>query len=372
MMIGSRDILLSLVRSALWNVPVDSVPSDVKWENVFRLARQQTLLGLLASGLQNLPSDRKPDNKLLRQLQAYVVKNIQAHSLMTERLGQTLDALREEGIEPVLLKGHGLALNYLDPLSRQCGDVDFHVGKEAYPRAVEVCLKRFGSGDHEMVNLKHYHFDNQGITIELHKIAAIIPGVFRNARFQKWTCGRMDVSELRKVDIEGVQVMLPSHRFDAIYIMVHAWHHFLEGGVGLRQMCDWAMYMHKFHSCIDADVLKADLDAFGLTRVWHMFSWIAVNELGLPSHECPLYSGKCSADAQRMIDVIWTDGNFGRYSERDSKSPDGYVGGKLHSMKVTIRRFFRIMPVYPSQVIPALILYFMTGIYQFVRGLIKI
>ena len=69
-MIGSRDILLSLVRSALWNVPVGPVPSDVKWENVFRLARQQTMLGLLAAGLQNLPSDRKPDSRLLRQLQA--------------------------------------------------------------------------------------------------------------------------------------------------------------------------------------------------------------------------------------------------------------------------------------------------------------
>ena len=370
-MIESGDILLSLVRSALWNVPVESVPSDVKWENVFRLARQQTLLGLLADGLQKLPSDRMPDIMLVRKLKSYVVKNIQAHSFMTDRLGQTLQALRDGGVEPVLLKGHGLALNYPNPMIRQCGDVDFYVGKEGYSHAVQVCLGRFGKGDHELVNLKHYHFDNQGITIELHKIAAIIPSLLRNARFQKWTVDCMRSSELRKVEMDGVQVLLPSHRFDAIYIMVHAWHHFLEGGVGLRQLCDWTMYIHQFHANIDVDVLKADLKAFGLTRVWHLFSWIAVNELGLPSHECPLYSGKYAGDAEKMMDIIWGDGNFGRYSERNSKSPEGYVGGKLHSMKVTIRRFFRIMPVYPSQVLSALVLYFLAGIYQFLRGLIR-
>lgn len=371
MMIEPRDILLSLVRSALWNVPVDSVPSDVKWENVFRLARQQTLLGLLADGLQKLPADCMPYLTLVRKLKSYVVKNIQTHSFMTDRLGQTLQTLRDGGVEPVLLKGHGLALNYPNPISRQCGDVDFYVGKEAYSRSVEICLNRFGAGDHELENLKHYHFDNQGIVIELHKVASIVPGLFRNASFQKWTVGCMAPSQLRRVELDGVQVMLPSHRFDVIYIMVHAWHHFLEGGVGLRQLCDWTMYLHKFHTCIDADVLKADLKAFGLTRVWHLFAWIAVNELGLPSNECPLYSGRYSEDAKKMIEIIWGDGNFGRYSERNSKSPEGYVGGKLHSMKVTIKRFFRIMPVYPSQVLSALVLYFLAGIYQFLRGLVS-
>jgi hypothetical protein len=367
----SRDILLSLVRSALWNVPVSDVPSGIQWDKVCRLASQQTLVGLLADGIRMLPAGCGPEDKLYRQLQAYVVRNIQAHNLITERLGRTLQVLREEGMEPVLLKGHGLAQNYPDPMSRQCGDIDLYVGREEYMSAVDVCLDRFGPGEHELENLKHYHFDNQGVTVELHKIAAILPSFFRNRRFQKWSDSCLDASRLRKAIIEGVEVSLPPHRFDVIYVMVHAWDHFLNGGIGLRQICDWTVYVHKFHDVVDAAALEEDLRSFGLLKVWHLFSWIAVNRLGLPAHECPLYDGRYAGDAERMMDIIWSDGNFGRYSERSAKRPEGYMRGKLHSLHVTTARYLRIIPVYPLHILNAWSSYVLAGIYQYFKGLFR-
>lgn len=367
----SRDILLSLVRSALWDTPAGAVPSDVQWGKVCALAKQQTLVGLLAEGVNRLPSESRPEERILRQLQAYVVRNYQVHSLISDRLSKTLSVLREEGVDPVLLKGHGLAQNYPEPALRQCGDIDLYVGKSWYDRAVEVCLNRFGAGEHELENLKHYHFDNQGVTVELHKIAAILPSVVRNARFQKWAQSCLLPAESRKVVVDGTEVLLPPHRFDAVYVMVHAWHHFLDGGIGLRQICDWTMYLHRFHSFMDVQALESDLRSFGLVKVWHLFSWIAVNELGLPAEECPLYEGRYAEDAARMMDIIWGDGNFGRYSERSAKRPEGHMKGKLHSLKVTIRRYFRILPVYPSHIFSAMVLYFLAGIYQYFKELFR-
>mgnify|MGYP002520186672 CR=1 FL=1 len=71
--------------------------SGIQWDKVCRLASQQTLVGLLADGIRMLPAGCGPEEKLYRQLQAYVVRNIQAHNLITERLGRTLQVLREEG-----------------------------------------------------------------------------------------------------------------------------------------------------------------------------------------------------------------------------------------------------------------------------------
>lgn len=367
----SRDILLSLVRSALWDTSVDSVPSDVQWGKVCTLAKQQTLLGLLADGVQRLPYESRPEERILRQLQAYVVRNIQVHALISDRLSKTLAVLEKEGIEPVLLKGHGLAQNYHEPTLRQCGDIDLYVGKSSYGKAVEVCLDCFGAGEHELESLKHYHFDCQGVTVELHRVAAMLPSVMRNGRFQEWTRACLLSSEAREEVIDGTYVLLPPYRFDVVYVMVHAWHHFLDGGIGLRQMCDWAMYLHRYHQSIDVAALESDLRSFGLVKVWHLFSWIAVNELGLPADECPLYKGMHAEDAARMMDIIWGDGNFGRYSERSAKRPEGHMKGKLHSLKVTIRRYFRIMPVYPSHIFSAMVSYFIAGIRQYFNELFK-
>ena len=364
-----RDILLSLIRSALWNVPPGNVYEDVDWGHVCSLARQHTLTGLLADGIQKLPQASRPDGKLIHQLQTFMMKNIQAHMLITRRLGEILAVLRTEGVEPVLLKGHGLAANYPDPISRQCGDIDLYVGKKEYGKAVAVCMKHFKTSGKDQENLKHYNFDNQGIEVELHRIAEILPGVAADRRYQAWTEANLSSAELRCVDIEGVSVTLPPYRFDAVYVMYHAWHHFVNGGIGLRQICDWTMYIHKYHDRLDIHVLESDLNSFGLMKIWHLFSWIAVNKLGLPAEECPLYEGKYAADAEKMMDIVWGDGNYGRYSERSAKRPKGYMHGKLHSLWVTTKRYFRIFSVYPSHIFLAWMRYIFSGFYHYVKGM---
>ena len=365
----SRNTLLALVRSALWGLPAEGLPERIDWSKVCVLAKQQTLVGLLADAVQKLPEGIRPDAKTMSQLRAYVMKNLHAHILITQRLAATTELLRSEGIEPVLFKGHGLAMNYPDPMSRQCGDIDLYVGRDMYEKAVEVCVKHFGEGEHDSESIKHYHFDNQGVSVELHRIAETIPGIIANRRYQKWTVENLERSDLRHVDIEGVSVNLPPYGFDAIYVMNHAWHHFVTGGIGLRQICDWTMYIHRFHDRIDPVRLESDLRSFGLLKVWHMFAWIAVNRLGLPAEECPLYEGRYERDSEKMLSVVWTDGNFGKYSERSAKRPEGYSAGKIHSMIVTTKRYFRITPVYPSHIMKAWFFYFAEGIYHYIKGL---
>ena len=92
----ARNILLSLVRSALWQKPAENLPSSIDWEKVVRLARQQTLLGLLADSVQMLPEQQKPDGTVMRNLQVFMMRNIQSHMLITSKLAQTVDVLRNQ------------------------------------------------------------------------------------------------------------------------------------------------------------------------------------------------------------------------------------------------------------------------------------
>ena len=358
--------LLALLRSSLWGIPADV--EGIDWPKVLLLARQQTVLNLISDAVSHLPDELRPGEDTLKKLQQYLMRNCQAHALLNRKVAETVSLMRSNDISPVLFKGQGLALNYPDPLLRQCGDIDLYVGKENYRKACEVAVKAYGAGEDNSESIKHMHLDNGGVSVEIHRIAESVPGLVRDRRFQEWTEHHLGHSQRRKVLIGGISVDLPPVNFDAIYIMNHTWHHFVNGGIGIRQVCDWTLYLHRFHSSIDVHELETDLDRLGLRKVWQLFSHIAVNHLGLPENECPLYDGKHARKAERVLDIIMDEGNFGRYSSHKSKPrPKGYSEGKFHSFKVNTLRVLRVMGVHPSYILMSWCHYVILGVYHFVK-----
>ena len=361
----TRVIFLALLRSALWGTAAE-VPSDIDWNEVMKLAKQQTVIGLMADAIMRLPEEKRPDSDIMRKLQTYVAMNIQARMLLTSKLSQSLKVLREAGLRPVLFKGHGLAMNYPEPLSRQCGDIDLYIGKRNFDKAIEVCTGYFGAGEHDTKSVKHYHLNTQGASVELHRIAEVMPGLIANRRYQKWTVENLEEGQLRNVEIDGVNVDLPPYDFDPIYVLYHAWHHFMNGGIGLRQVCDWTMYIHKWHDKIDVAKLEANLRSFGLTKVWRLFAGIAVRHLGLPAEECPLYSGKYLSKADKVLDIIMNEGNFGQHSQwKKVPRPKEYTKGKLHAFKMTTGRYMTILSICPFDIMRAWFTYLFVGIYMY-------
>lgn len=361
MMKDSRDILLALVRNALWGTPCE-LKERPDWSELIGLARQQTVSGLIAEAIPGLPENIQPDMKERMQLHSVVTRIYQSHSMLNRKLAQVKDLFEGNGIRSVLFKGQGLALNYPNPLSRQCGDIDIYVGEKNFLKAMDI-LEPGGVHDvSEYSHSKHFHIDTDGVHVELHRIAEILPGVLKDRRFQKWTVSKLLESDLRNVEIGDTAVSLPPVDFDALYIMNHAWHHFINGGIGLRQICDWSLYLHRFHKDIDQDQLEQNLKRFGLTRAWQVMGSIAVQKLGLPASECPLYDGKGDACVEKVMDMIFNEGNFGHYSSAGkTPRPEGHLAGKFHSFRKQTRRTLTLLSVSPAEVMRSWISYFING-----------
>lgn len=366
-----RNIFFGLIRSSLWNEPCPDVPSGYDWRPVLSMAKEQTLLGLVADALRKYPKDNGLDKSDLQILQGLLMKNIQAHAMLDRKLAETVKILNSAEIPSVLFKGQGLAINYPDPFLRQCGDIDLYVGDDNYDRACELLVSAFGKDEINSESVKHYHMMTDGVTVELHRIAETMPGYFTNKRFQKWTIENLHGSFLREVTINDTVINLPPFSFDPIYILNHAWHHFMNGGIGLRQICDWAVYLHCYNGKIDVQKLQQDLDSFRLKDVWQAFAAIAVRYLGLPAEECPLYNGKHDKKVERILEFIMSEGNFGQYdSRRKSPRPKGYAAGKLHSFRNISSRFVRMFLLFPMKTLQYWMAYFINGIYGFLKGLL--
>ena len=369
-MTKNREIFLSLVRSSLWGTVCADIPSDPDWDEIMTLAVRQTLAVLISDAVQSLPADRKPSSDIISHLFGLSVSNIRTHALINRKLAETVGVMKQNGIRTVLFKGQGLAQNYLNPLLRQCGDIDLYVGDAQYKRSYEVAVEAFGSHADDSESIKHYHLNNGGVTVELHRIAESLPGRAVNRRFQEWSLKHLHGDRLRKVTIDGAEVLLPPFDFDPVYVMNHAWHHFMNGGIGLRQVCDWTLYLHHYHQHINPAELEQTLRSFRILKAWHLFAGIAVRHLGLPSEECPLYCDKYSKLSDKVLEMILDEGNFGRNSDwRKSRRPEGYSTGKLHSLKWRTKRFLDGLKIDAAASTRYYIAFLQAGISAYIKGL---
>lgn len=348
--------LLSFLRTALWGVPASCDTPD--WRTLLRLAEKQTVTGLIYDVALTLPPSQQPDGELLRTLHLHTVRIAQSHQLLNTTLAEIVSRLRTEGIRTVLLKGQGVARNYPNPLRRGCGDIDLYVGEPEYTRACRL-LNEWGMLDGEKTaeSIQHLHFTYNGVCIEIHRIAGIMFSRCRNRLFRRWSDELLQEDSYNTMQIDGTlaasggtQVLLPPVRFDAFYLFYHTYKHFLTGGVGLRQFCDWTMYLHDFADEIDRTALKEDLHRFRLLHPWQVMGHIAVRHLGLPQEEFPFFSAdagvKKTADA--MLELILQSGNFGFHNPNRTRRPDGYLAGKLHSFRLMHRRLWQVFPLCPA------------------------
>ena len=98
---------------------------------------------------------------------------------------------------------------------------------------------------------------------------------------------------------------------NAVYIFIHLFFHFIKEGLGIRQLCDWAVMMHQYAGEIDKERLIEVLQNVGLQKAFLAFGTILVDILGMKEFPLPL-SEKDRKPQGRIMRDIMHGGNFGR------------------------------------------------------------
>ena len=361
-MTESQKFLLTLVRMALWGHQEALPEEKPDWEAALTQAKRQTLVGLVAEAIPMLPVHLQPDPGMKTKFLSYAIQIVQSHSVINQKLADVKKRLDEHKVHSVLLKGQGVASYYPNPQTRQCGDIDIYVGDDNFAKAIEILNPGSGVDISKYRNEKHYDFYEGGVDIEIHRIAELLPSLKGDRLFQQWTINHLCGPDIKKIKIDPVLINTPSPQFNAIYIMNHAWHHFMIGGIGLRQLCDWVMFLHKHHKNIDLVTLERDLENFDLTRAWQIFASVAVKHFALPAEECPLYSSKFDDKSFQVMNVILNEGNFGNHSgKRKAKRPKSYFASKFYSFRNNTMRFVNLWNISQRDVLNTWIFYFIRG-----------
>ena len=345
----NQKVFLALLQGGLWsdgNLEI-RIDEAADWQEVYRLATEQSVLGLVLSGLEH--SDVKPPKELLLQWIGEVQQIEQRNKAMNGFIAHLIDKLRKEDVYSLLVKGQGVAQCYEKPLWRCAGDIDLLLSNDNYLKAKSALKPIASEVANEDVVTKHQALVIKGFDVELHGkmpfiiskrvddgIDDVLDDLFCRGNVRSWDCN-------------GTQVFLPSPDNDVILVFTHFLHHFFIEGVGLRQICDWCRLLYTYKDTLNYGLLELRIRKMGLMSEWKAFYNLASRYLGMPDLDSRLMiqDSRFDKKADRIMGVVLESGNFGHNKDLSYRSRYSGMTYKIVAAWRRLKDFASLVPVFP-------------------------
>ena len=260
-----NELFFELIRVAIGTQErLSRTPSAKEWKRLFKMAERQRLLGICFYGVKKIASPLpSPEGKgesfydgenrvgIPEELYDYWLGTAaliqQQNQRMNKYTEETVKLFRENGFPCCVMKGQSVARLYNEGrktkderqderqdesnslgMFRQSGDIDLWVagGRE---KLCEFSMHQLGKV--EGLTYRHIHFSYfKDVEVEAHFIPGNLLNPFHNSMLQKFFKQykpTMDYS----IDAPA--------EFNVIYILQHCFKHFLERGIGMRQVMDY-------------------------------------------------------------------------------------------------------------------------------------
>ncbi len=279
-----RDLL-----ALLSNVLFGASSSAVLTPEILEEARTQTVSTLISSKEYEILASN--------------IRVVYAHARLTELL---------RDLPFTTFKGYASASHYPQPTNRQMGDVDIFTD-EAHNTIVTKRLINDGYKPANKSHGRHIVFHKNGITLELHNEIKGIPNGqdgIRTKAVDAESIIRLLMDNLIetavRVDSQHGTIVVPDDLHHGVIMLLHIAAHMLnDGGVGLRHLCDWAVYVND----VDLPQYQEIYKSVGLWTFACQLTAVSTLYLGLPKRP---WAGEWPESLMNeLINEILTAGNFG-------------------------------------------------------------
>lgn len=275
------------------------IPKSINIEELLRESKNQAVTAIICNNKKLF--DSSDPTLILRHLASnsqIFANHTLVHNIMTEA-----------GIPYTVLKGAASAYYYPEPILRAMGDVDFFVKKQDLERATEV-LKQHGFTPWEENHICHIVFMKDKIHLEMHFEPAGMPNGDAGVLARGYIEDIIETSSL--VKNEPCTFVNPDKFHHGFIMLLHMQHHLLSEGIGLRHLCDWAVFVNSFKDDEFEELFRERLGKVGLWKFAKMISLTAHVSVGLPYQN---FMGRDKDFAEALLVDIITGGNFGAKDE---------------------------------------------------------
>ncbi len=292
---------LQLVRLGIGTANRVSLPENINWGEIEVLAEKQGLSGVVLDGIEGLPASIRPPKASLLKWIGEVLRSESINAVQYKAATEIASLFHRNCIRTYVLKGIVIAECYPKPEHRFSVDMD--------------CYVRPNRGDFDAWSYSNDLIKSQGFEVDLDyykNSTYILPGLtVENHQYmipfrgnEKLTNMELMLRSYMKEDkgedmIDGTYLYRPPMMVSSLFLIEHAYSHFLGEGLTWRHVLDWMMFSKKHYQQIDCYVLDALMDEFGFRKFYDSFNRLGKFLLGELDE-----SGLTKIDI-RMLNDVW-------------------------------------------------------------------
>jgi hypothetical protein len=241
--------LLKLLSHELFGALLPSlVPAD-NLHGVLELAQKHTVTTLLYRSVKQLSNvSAQVLDSLRTQSVAAVLRNEKLMLVQNE----IVDLLSGHHIDFAVLKGSSLAVHYPCCEMRVLGDIDILVNVNALGVACAT-LEKAGY-NHSSGHAFHESYEGKGAHIEIHQSVSEFPHTVAGLFTVQVMKNALDTTEVEKM--LGYEFPVLCVEYQLIALLAHMERHLTASGIGLRQLCDWAVTVNHYRERITREVVS--------------------------------------------------------------------------------------------------------------------
>ena len=324
---------------------VEEIPESAKdadWNELYRLAQKQALVGILFDGIQRLPSsDMGISRDLLLQWMAQCQMLEKANMRLNDAAILVSEWFGKKGFRTCILKGQGNALLYPNDLHRTPGDIDIWVegGDKRVISFVRTILQN-GKACYHHIDFPSYN----GVEVEVHYRPSFLLCFWHNRRLQKYYERVKEEQFSHRVKLgEQGEIAIPTDEFNLIFQLTHIYAHLMNEGIGLRQLLDYYYVVSKFNvDGLMLTSLQKELKHLGLWKFAGAVMYIMKEVFGMA--ESKLIVPPNEKYGKFVLNEVLEAGNFGTYDKRNC-----FGRSKLGHNIQRIYRDIRLLRYFPAE-----------------------
>lgn len=223
------------------------IPAEnVDWPTVFALAGQQKLLPIVFEAVRKTPAAEE-NAALFAVTKQQVIGQMLNQTVRSAEFADLYRKLRTVGLHPIVVKGQLCSRMYPLKDHRISADDDLYIPDAEFMACREQLLAnglRTGTPADEFATADEvsYTKSDSPLYIELHR------HLFDSSEDAHDELNHFFAS-LKPVETDSFLAMPPHEHL--LYLILHAYKHFVRSGIGLRQFCDIGLWARAYHAEID-------------------------------------------------------------------------------------------------------------------------
>lgn len=235
---------LNIAKAAISGTEIST--DAVDWPAIFTLSNQQKLLPIIFEAVRQTDAARE-NPALFAAVKQQVISQVLNQVVRSAEFEDLYKRLRVAGLHPVLVKGALCSRLYPLKDHRISADDDIYVQDSEFLDCHEQLLAEELTTDtpaDELPTADEVSYLKEGspLYIELHR------HLFDSSEDAHDELNHF-FADIQPIEVDGFLAMPPHEHL--LYLILHAYKHFVSCGIGLRQFCDIGLWAQEYHEQID-------------------------------------------------------------------------------------------------------------------------